>query len=59
VTSSFVTSPIVWPYMFVIMSACDLEAGTGLVPHPAGLVIERIYAASRSVRVVACASEAA
>jgi hypothetical protein len=45
---------------FVIMAACDLEAVTVLVPHLAGLAVERLSAAGRSVHVLArtCVGEA-
>ena len=35
---------------FVIMTGCDLEALTVLVPHLAGLAVERVSLAGRSVR---------
>ena len=46
---------------FVIMTACDLEALTVLVPHLADLAVERVSAAGRSVHVLArtCARQAA
>ena len=42
------------------MQACDLEGVTVLLPHLAGLAIERICAAGRSVHVLArtCSGEA-
>jgi transposase len=47
--------------VFVIMRACDLEALSVPVPHPAGLAIEHLDTAGRLVRVLArtCASDAA
>ena len=47
--------------VFVIMPGCDLEDLSVLFPHLAGLVVEQVFAAGKTVQLLArtCAGEAA